>query len=386
MNRHQPVAIAGAGIAGLTAALSFARKGIPTEIFERTAVLSEAGAGLQLSPNATRILAKLGLLPQLENVWSEPQAITLVSGVSLKTIASVPSGEFARNRWKSPYGVLHRADLQQTLLDAVTANPLCNLHLGTEIDDTAQHGIAGMTGTQPRLVVGADGVWSKIRKRIEGAGKAAFSGNVAWRFTLGEAEAPAFFDTTKVTAFLGSGSHLVVYPLQRARSFNVVAITSGANPGESSGPALPPETSRQRLLEAFSGWNPQIADLLRQASEPTIWPLHEVSDGAWHQGENAVLIGDAAHAMMPFAAQGAAMAIEDAFELASFVAAGKPLTAFADHRKSRVARVRSRGAFNRFAYHARGPVRLGRDLVLSLRRPESLAADFDWLYGYEPKD
>jgi salicylate hydroxylase len=386
MNSHQPVVIAGAGIAGLTAALSFARKGIPTEIFERTAVLSEAGAGLQLSPNATRILEKLGLLPQLEHVWSEPQAITLVSGVSLRTIASVPSGQFARNRWKSPYGVLHRADLQTTLLDAVTANPLCNLHLGTAIDDTAQHDIAAMTGTKPSLVVGADGVWSKVRKRIESTGKATFSGNVAWRFTLGEAEAPAFFDKTKVTAFLGSGSHLVIYPLQRTRSFNVVAITSGANPGESSGHVSPPQISRQRLLEAFAGWHPQIAGLLRHAVEPTIWPLYEVSTGAWHRGDECILIGDAAHAMMPFAAQGAAMAIEDAFELASFVTAGRTLAAFADHRKSRVARVRSRGAFNRFAYHARGPVRLGRDLVLSLRRPESLAADFDWLYGYEPVD
>jgi salicylate hydroxylase len=386
MISDQPVAIVGAGIAGLTAALSFARKGIPVEIFEKASVLSEAGAGLQLSPNTTRILTKLGLLPQLESVWSEPQAITLVNGVSLRTIASVPSGSFARNRWGAPYGVLHRADLQKTLLDAVAANPLCHLHLGIEIDDAVQHVITGMISTQPRLLVGADGVWSKVKERIKGSGKAIFSGSIAWRLTLGEADVPAFFDRTKVTAFLGSGSHLVVYPLQRTHSFNVVAITSGANPGESWDRTLPLETSRQRLLEAFSGWHSQIVNMLANAVEPTIWPLYEVSPGRWNQGEELVLVGDAAHAMMPFAAQGAAMAIEDAFELASFVAAGKPLVAFADHRRSRVARVRSRGAFNRFAYHARGPVRLGRDMVLSLRRPESLAADFDWLYGYEPTD
>ncbi|WP_276118446.1 FAD-dependent monooxygenase [Pararhizobium qamdonense] len=379
----RPVAIVGAGIAGLTAALSFARKGMETDIFERTSVLSEAGAGLQLSPNATRILARLGLLPALESLWSEPQAITLASGVSLRTIASVPSGPFARSRWQSPYGVLHRADLQKTLLDAVNANRLCRLHLGTQIGD-ADHG--RINGSEPRLVVGADGVWSQMRKQIEAAGKSIFSGNVAWRFTLSEEEAPAVFDKTKVTAFLGSGSHLVVYPLQHSGRFNVVAITAGADPGQSWDSTLPLDHSRERLLKAFHGWHPQITDLLRQAGGLTIWPLHEVSDGAWHQGDKAVLIGDAAHAMMPFAAQGAAMAIEDGFELASFVAAGKPLSAFADHRKSRMARVRSRGAFNRFAYHARGPARLGRDIVLSLRRPESLAADFDWLYGYEPKD
>jgi salicylate hydroxylase len=379
----RPVAIVGAGIAGLTAALSFARKGMETDIFERTSVLSEAGAGLQLSPNATRVLARLGLLPALESLWSEPQAITLASGVSLRTLASVPSGPIARSRWQSPYGVLHRADLQKTLLDAVNANPLCHLHLGTQIGD-ADHG--RIIGSEPRLVVGADGVWSQVRKQIEGAGKSIFSGNVAWRFTPSEEEAPAVFDKTKVTAFLGSGSHLVVYPLQHSGRFNVVAITAGADPGQSWDSTLPSGHSRERLLKAFHGWHPQITDLLRQAGGLTIWPLHEVSDGAWHQGDNAVLIGDAAHAMMPFAAQGAAMAIEDGFELASFVAAGKPLSAFADHRKGRVARVRARGAFNRFAYHASGPVRLGRDIVLSLRRPESLAADFDWLYGYEPKD
>jgi salicylate hydroxylase len=384
MKQGTPVAIAGAGIAGLTAALSFARKGIPAEIFERTSILKEAGAGIQLSPNATRILTRLGLLERLEKIWSEPETVNLVDGRSLRTIATVPSGRFARHRWNAPYGVLHRADLQKTLLDAVNANSLCRLHLGQNVE--TPNAIAGIIGTPPRLIVGADGVWSDLRQHVEGAGKAAFSGNVAWRLTFGEADAPAVFDTTKVMAFLGNGAHLVVYPLPQKRSFNIVAIAGEADPGKTWDRSLPTDEARQRLLDAFSGWHPQLASILRAAVEPTLWPLWEVEDGAWNKGNGIVLIGDAAHAMMPFAAQGAAMAIEDAFELATFVADGKPLTSFIDHRKSRVARVRSRGAFNRFAYHARGPVRLGRDLVLSLRRPESLAADFDWLYGYEPKD
>ncbi len=386
MTQGGSVAIVGAGIAGLTAALCLARKGIASDILEQTSVLSETGAGLQLSPNATRILDTLGLTPQLEQVWSEPVEIRLVDGTTFRTTASVPSGSFARNRWKAPYGVLHRADLQKVLLAAVEAEPLCHLHLGVRIDDVSRASVARITAKEPGLIIGADGVWSKVRNHIQGSGKARFSGNIAWRLTLGQANAPAIFDATTVSAFLGRGAHLVVYPLPRLRSFNVVAIAGGHDPQETPGRALPRDDSRKQLLAAFSGWHPEIVNMLRNAPEATIWPLYDVSDGAWHHGEETVLIGDAAHAMMPFAAQGAAMAIEDAFELAAFVAGGQSLAAFADHRKRRVARVRSRGAFNRFAYHARGPVRLGRDLVLSMRRPESLAADFDWLYGYEPRD
>lgn len=381
MVQSRSVAIAGAGIAGLTAALSFARKGIATDIFERAPVLSEVGAGLQLSPNATRILERLGLLSQLEQVWSEPTAIDLVSGLSLRTLASVPSGPFARQRWTSPYAVLHRAGLQRILLDAVDAEPLCRLHLGAPIE--AAGNLSPLNGS--RLTIGADGVWSSMRNRVQGSGKARFSGNIAWRLTLGDAETPAVFDASKVTAYLGPGCHLVAYPLRQAGRFNLVAITAGHDDGDISSEARLAE-KRGSLLAAFAGWHPRLLDSLRKAAEPTIWPLYEVSEGVWHQGEGTVLIGDAAHAMMPFAAQGAAMAIEDGFELAAFIAGGQSLAAFAAHRKRRVARVRGRGAFNRFAYHARGPVRLGRDLVLSMRRPESLAADFDWLYGYQPRD
>ncbi|RVM23677.1 FAD-dependent oxidoreductase, partial [Sinorhizobium meliloti] len=135
MQKADPVAIVGAGIAGLTAALCLARKGFRTDIFEQADALEEAGAGLQLSPNASRILIELGLLPALERVWNEPEAISLTDGRSLRPLASVPAGARARERWGAPYGVLHRASLQTILLDAVRAEPLCRLHLGRRIAD-----------------------------------------------------------------------------------------------------------------------------------------------------------------------------------------------------------------------------------------------------------
>ena len=149
-----------------------------------------------------------------------------------------------------------------------------------------------------------------------------------------------------------------------------------------------PTQAQQELLQSrFRRWHPAIAGLLGQHSDITFWPLFEATPGKWQDGNKTVLIGDAAHAMMPFAAQGAAMAIEDAFELAAFLATrpvSEAISLFERHRTPRIARLRQRGAFNRFAYHASGPIRLGRDIVLSLKPPQSLAADLDWIYGYHP--
>ena len=127
-------AIAGAGIAGLTAALALAKRGIRSDIFEQAGELAEVGAGLQLSPNASRILRELGVLAEIEKCWLEPEMIRLVAGDTLRQLAAVPAGRFARERWDAPYGVLHRATLQRVLLDAVRANPLCRLHLGSPIE------------------------------------------------------------------------------------------------------------------------------------------------------------------------------------------------------------------------------------------------------------
>lgn len=379
------VAIAGAGIAGLTAALAFARKNIRVDLVEQAAVLSEAGAGLQLSPNASRVLATLGLLPEIESAWVEPEAIRLLSGSTLKLRTTVPAGKFARQRWGAPYGVIHRARLQRILLAAVAKNPLCTLHTGQRLSTNDIAAIGNITGRNPDLIIGADGVWSQMRNSISGSGKPRFSGHVAWRFLCETKDGPALpLAGDGVSAFLGPGAHIVAYPLNRSGLFNVVAIVSDADPGQGWDHANE-ERAHRALLDAFSRWHPAIAKLISGASSPTRWPLYEVADGRWHDGQSAVLIGDAAHAMTPFAAQGAAMAIEDGFELAELAAAHalpRALCLFEESRRPRIARVRSRAAFNRFAYHARGPVRIARDLVLSARSPQSLAKDFDWLYGY----
>ncbi|CUX15790.1 FAD-dependent monooxygenase [Agrobacterium fabrum] len=387
------VAIIGAGISGLTAALAFARHGIDCDIIEQAGELAEVGAGLQLSPNAARILATLGVLPDIEARWTEPVSVDLASGKSLTTLLSLPMGAVARSRWGAPYGVLHRSTLQSALLQAVTRNPLCRLHLGKRIENATADVIAATTFRDHDLIVGADGVWSAARFSVPAAPTATFSGNVAWRFTVAAEEVPSAFNKTAVTAYLGSRGHIVAYPLKEVGGFNIVAIALGADPGatwraESSG------RQKALLLEQFRDFSPDIVRLLDSSEKPTFWPLYQAGPGHWHNGRDTVLIGDAAHAMMPFAAQGAAMAIEDAFELAGTMAGSngeKPLpvpqalAAFEALRLPRIEKARKRASLNRFAYHARGPVRIARDLVFSTRPPEAFLKDFDWLYGYHAR-
>lgn len=379
------IAIVGAGMAGLAAALSFSRLGMACDIFEEAHDLVEVGAGLQMSPNASAILRELGVLDDLEKIWTEPREIALVSGTSLKRLASVPAGEFARNRWKAPYGVLHRATLQAALLEAVERHPLCTIRLGLPIRGDLPRAVRDITGVSYPLVIGADGVWSNARASIPDAPQPDFSRNIAWRFTIPLDDAPAWLARDCVTAFMGPSTHLVSYPLTEMGVFNIVAIASGISPG-ATWEAQANESQHGMLIRQFNGWNAEITALLSRCARPTFWPLHEVTSGRWHNGRDVVLIGDAAHAMMPFSAQGAAMAIEDGFVLANEVKKATSLPAalsnFETLRVARAARVKARGSFNRFAYHARGPFRIGRDIVLSLRPPQSLAADLDWLYGY----
>ncbi|GKX35950.1 MAG: salicylate hydroxylase [Rhizobiaceae bacterium MnEN-MB40S] len=374
MKNTKHIDIVGAGIAGLTTALAMAERGHTVRIFEQSPALEEIGAGLQLSPNATRVFDTLGLRDDLADVWYEPDHLQLVSGLSLRTLARLPVRTMSRDRWKAPYAVIHRARLQDVLMKACRRFSSIEFEFGKRIE-TPMRGDADVT-------VGADGVWSSLRRTVRGSAEPRFSGYAAWRATMPIAELPASFSRTDVTALLGPGAHLVIYRIG-SETINLVATI----PEHRSEKGWNLKSDAGRLLSAFKRWHASIGIVLAKA-EWRHWPIYEVADASWRGGDNTILIGDAAHAMAPHAAQGAAMAIEDSYELASWldrtdIETATALMRFEAHRRPRIRRVGQRGLLNKFAYQAIGPFRLGRDIVFTLRGGQSLLADLDWLYGYE---
>ncbi|RUW68798.1 MULTISPECIES: FAD-dependent monooxygenase [unclassified Mesorhizobium] len=402
--RSRQVVIAGAGIAGLTAAIAFAERGHPVQIFEQAPRLEAAGAGIQLSPNATRILRQLGVLDRLLPHAVRPEAVVLKDAATLRELARVPLGQAGESRWGAPYLVAHRADVQAALTAQAAGCRDIELVTGARVTGLANapQGVAVTVEADGRrieasgqLLVGADGVWSSLREKLAvmepGFGKSRFSGELAWRATVAaESAAGEAFATVGatdcVTTFLHPGFHLVAYPVSQGSAFNLAAFTRGERIAEGwSGHADP-----AILSGAMRGTAPALARLVAQASPWTAFPIHTVAQQRWTTPAGIALIGDAAHAMTPFSAQGAAMAIEDAAMLAGMVAdfpddPGQSLAVWENLRRPRIAKVLRRGALNRLAWHAWGPVAIARNLVLATRPAEKLAADLDWLYGWEAR-
>ncbi len=275
-----PVLIAGGGIAGLTAALAFARRGFPVSVFERAPRLEEVGAGLQLSPNATRILDRLGVLPSLRSVAVQPDAVILRDAADLRQLATVPLGQAGERRWGAPYLTIHRADLQAALAAQVRLDPTIDLTTGatvTAVDSNAA-GVSIKVDTgrersdrEGALLVGADGVWSSVRGAIGSGAASRFAGHVAWRRTV-PADDPGVHALVErgaarnVTAFLHGRFHLIVYPVRGGAALNLVAFT----PGPPMAATWAAATDAAPLREALRTAAPALA---RLAEDGSAWTM-----------------------------------------------------------------------------------------------------------------
>jgi salicylate hydroxylase len=392
--------VVGAGIGGLAAALALARQGLRVDVFERAPALQEFGAGLQLTPNATRALARLGALTAAREVASAPSAVRVLRGADGAELARLPV-EAAERRWGAPYLTVHRVDLHHVLAEAAAATGKVALHFGAEVASVASEAEAASIdikrGAAPssetgEAVVGADGLRSLVRARLSRghADAPRFSYRVAFRATV-EAEwvAPRWRGN-EVTLRLGPRAHLVHYPLRGGSIVNLVAVIEsnwrGATGSQTTGDdPWDGEADRESLDRAFRDWSADARDLIAAPKRWRAWPLMLRPPLDRFAFGRIALIGDAAHPMTPFLAQGAAQAIEDADSLARRLGetdkVEAALAAYSAGRVARANRVQREATMQGRIYHLSGPFALARDLTMRALGPEGVLRRLDWLYA-----
>jgi len=390
------VIVAGAGIGGLTAALAIARHGLHVTVFDQAQRLEEIGAGIQLSPNASRILIALGLGEQLRRHVVAPEELRIMNARTARVLARAPLGAVAEKRYGAPYWVIHRGDLQAVLIDAVRVHPGIVLNLGARVEDFAlnEDGVTVFARSAQHRVedrgvalIAADGLWSSLRRRLGHRREPRFARRTAWRALaradalMPELRAPA------VNLWFGTRAHLVHYPVRGGSLINVVAIVRDdwREPGWSA----PGERAEILARYRTPMWSAVPRAILAAPEHWQKWALYDRAPLAqWGKGP-ATLLGDAAHPMLPYLAQGAAMAIEDAAVLGLRLANTPNDPALAMRRYERLRRGRTTRAQraarrNGIVYQLGGPGAFLRTLALTAIGGERLLARYDWLYGWTP--
>ncbi|NBQ11454.1 MAG: FAD-binding protein [Gammaproteobacteria bacterium] len=361
------IAIAGGGLGGLTAALALGQGGHEVIVLEQATAHRTAGAGIQLSPNASRVLLRLGLGPTLEGKVTATERSRFRHFRTGRTITEARLGGEAEGRYGAPYWQIHRADLHEALQTALAAVTLL--------------GVDGPVD----LLLGADGIHSEVRRWCFGEAPARFTGQVAWRFLVPSEGLPPALQARDSQVWWGPGKHFVHYPVDAGARINGVAVVEAGAWTEESW-ALPGQP--EDLRTAFRGWHPELQQLLERVTPEGLfqWGLFDRAPlPRWHRGPVA-LLGDACHPTLPFLAQGAAMAIEDSaaltLALAQAPTVSGALAVYEGWRRSRTARIQQLSRRYGWVYHLGAPLATFRNLAAPLARGTTM----DWLYRYDVED
>ncbi len=404
MNTH--VLIAGGGIGGLATGLALARAGATVDLMEQASALGEVGAGLQLGPNAVRVLNEWGLIDQLHARAAFPDELQVRDAHDASRLGHLRLGAMIRARYGQPYATLHRADLHGLLLEAVQAHDSVRLQLGARVASFEQTPASVRVVCEDESVfqgaalIGADGLWSRVRAQLLGKQAVRVSGHLAYRGMVRAERLPARLSMSRVTVWLGPRLHVVHYPVKCGNWFNVVAVVHGTlGQGHGGPPGSDPQSwshdaRSADLRRALGPICSELTEMLNAVEDWKLWALNDrpaLASAQEHAQGRVALLGDAAHPLRPYLAQGAAMAIEDAWTLGRLLdtqpVADKPhwpdlLARYAQTRWQRNARVQRRSERNGTVFHASGLLRWGRNMAMALRGEALL--DNPWLYSGPP--
>lgn len=382
------VLIVGAGIGGLTLAHALLRCGKTVRVLETATALESVGAGIQIPPNAMNVLRALGLESTVMERAFQPTAIEARMGQSGRPVFEIPLADVSIKRWGAPYLHIHRADYISALSDSL---PDGVLQLNTRVTgyetDAGGVSVTLADGTTMRsdYLVGADGIRSSIREQMLGPDAPQFTGNMAWRAVVAIERLGNLVPNPTACAWFGPGRHAVTYRLGAQGEFvNFVGVVEQDN-WQEEGWSI--SGDKADTLKDFDAWHPVIRNIIENADSLHRWALFDRAPlDHWVDGRVA-LMGDAAHPMLPFLAQGAAMAVEDAWVLADVISTGHDLLAYQAARLSRTSKVQAASRANMGLFHKStlpsqlmtyGPMWLAGKLL-----PNIVHRRMDWLYGYD---
>ena len=382
------IVVIGGGIGGLAAALQLLKAGLDVQVYEQAPRITEIGAGIQISPNASRLLHRLGLKPAMDAVGVRPLAVHQRRWDDGRTLQRSPVGSEVETTFGAPYYHFHRADLATLLAEAL---PTERLHVGNRLVDLAQKGervtarFENGESVEADLLVGADGIHSRVRTLLFGPEKPRFTGCVAWRGLVPAGRIRHLGIEVASHNWMGPNGHVVHYWVAGGRMMNVVCVVEH---GDWTKESWTDRGEVADVLARYEGWHPTVRSLIGAFPETFVWALHDRAElPRWSDGR-VTLLGDACHPMLPMMAQGAAQSIEDGAALASLLQAmpggiGGALARYEAVRKPRATKLQQASAANRERFHLPdGPEQQKRDEAIAASGDRSIA-NIGWLYAHD---